>query len=262
MSKLSFFIFILVLIVSLHAYSQDHQREPLGNIETFIDRFDEKNVVKNRNGWYHYYIPKGMADTLTVKMSCVFEGTQTHLPHTHNEDEAFYIVKGPVIFHINNVEKILNTGDLIYTPSGSYHNIQRPTSDTIKYLVIKRECLTRVDKPFQVEKNNYTFDDCHNPVENYKKTINKEFILLDKKFADGLQIIMNQLSKDDSISNHNNQLLQQIAIYIIEGEAEVSLNGQKAIIKNDNTFYCPKKARYSLKNTGKEPLIFLSITTP
>jgi quercetin dioxygenase-like cupin family protein len=250
----------MLLIVSLSSYTQDRLKEVEGNIDLLVGRFNEKKVVKNNNGWFYYFIPKGMADTLTVKMSCVFEGTQTHPPHSHNEDEAFYIVKGPVNFHINNEERILNEGDLIYTPSGSFHNIQRINNDTIKYLVIKREWLTILDKPYKVRTANYSFDDCYFPYRVYDNLNNQEVVLLSKDFSDGLQITINKIPENVSFSSKNFSC-SQIAIYVLKGSAKIDYYGQETVIKENNTFYCPKDSQFILTNAGNKPLIFLIITT-
>ncbi|MGB4413927.1 MAG: cupin domain-containing protein [Paludibacter sp.] len=258
--KYKSFIFLMLLIVSLSSYTQDKSKEVEGNIDSLVDRFNEKRVVKNNNGWFHYFIPKGMADTLTVKMSCVFEGTQTHPPHSHNEDEAFYIVKGPVNFHINNEERILNEGDLIYTPSGSSHNIQRINNETIKYLVIKREWLTILDKPYKVGKVNYSFDDCYFPSKVYDNLNNQEVVLLNKDFSDGLQITINKIPENESFSSKNS-LRSQTAIYVIKGSTKIDYYGQETVIKENNTFYCPKGSQFILTNVGNKSLIILTITT-
>jgi len=256
----------LLICLSLEVVSQEIVRTVPGNIESYIDRFEENRVGRNRNGWAHYYIPKGMGDTLTVKMSCVYEGTQTHAPHTHNEDEAFYIVRGPVNFHINGEERIFNAGDFIYTPSGSSHNIQRVNNDTIKYLVIKRETVKPVDTPHKVGKLNYTMDDCcyllsEDPAWSQSKN-NSRIVAIDKDFADGFQIVMERVLDNDKVFSNENLLSSgQTAIYIIGGKAEVTLNGQKADLSADNTFYCPKNASYKLRKRGTDPLVFLMITT-
>lgn len=255
--------FVCMFVLTTNA--QQVQRPVPGNIETYIHRFDIDRVDKNNNGWANYYIPRGMGDTLTVKMSCVFKGTATHAPHSHNEDEAFYIVKGPVNFHINGEERILNTGDFVYTPSGSSHNIQRVGNDTILYLVLKRETLRAVDKPHSVGKPGYTMADCcyypaYDPV--WVKGGDVQITLLDKAFADGYQVRLNRVT-DDRLLLRDTDLSQsgQVALYLLQGKAMASVNGMEVQLQADNTLYCPKTSSYSLRNNGQEPLVFLSITT-
>ena len=255
-----------LLIVSVNVIAQEIRRAVPGEIETYIDRFSIGRVSKNQNGWAHYYIPKGMGDTLTVKMSCVFICKQTHAPHTHHEDEAFFVIKGPVIFHINGEERIMKTGDFAYTPSGTYHNIQRTNeTDTVKYLVMKRETVRAVEKPY-ITGRAYTLDDCYFFLTNHPEwNRNKEaasITLLDKKFAAGLHIVIERVTNNNKVFQRQNPDDQrQIAIYVMQGEAEVTLNGQRAKIGADNTFFCPKKSTYSLQKRGNEPLVFLAITT-
>ena len=221
-----------LLLTAVCIGAQDRQQPVTKNIETYIDRFELRRTDLNTNGWAHYYIPKNMGDTLTVKMSCVYAGKQTHPPHTHNEDESFYIIQGPVVFHINGEERILNTGDFIYTPSGSYHNIQRANdADTIKYLVLKRETTGPV--------------------------------LLDKLFADGFQVAISRVTTcvDKVFENEHTGTAEQTAIYVVAGEADVTLDGQSSYLEADNTLYCPKGSAYTLRKKGEHALVFLTITT-
>jgi len=259
-------ITVAIYIVSMNIFAQDIRRAVPGEIETYIDRFDIARVSNNQNGWAHYYIPKGMGDTLTVKMSCVYNGIQTHAPHTHNEDESFYVIKGPVRFHINNEERIMNTGDFAYTPSGTSHNIQRTNEmDTVKYLVLKRETLRAVDKPY-ITGRPYTLDDCYylpaNNPEWMRSTEPASICLLDKSFAAGFNVMMERITDNTKVFGRQNLNEQgQVAIYIIEGEANVTLDGRQAQIGADNTFYCPKHSAFNLQKRGNTPLVFLAVTT-
>ncbi|MDR1407097.1 MAG: cupin domain-containing protein [Tannerella sp.] len=256
-----------ILLLSLHAKAQNRQYAVPGNIESYIDRFELRTSDMNGNGWAHYYIPRGMGDTLTVKMSCVYLGKQTHAPHVHHEDESFYVVRGPVNFHINGEERIFNTGDFVYTPSGSSHNIQRVSEqDTIKYLVIKRETAGHVDKPHPVGKPDYTFDDCITYPSKHTEWTgagnDAQLVLLDRHFADGFHIVMTRVTDSDKVFPHaDSRRPGQAALYILSGRATVTLDGQSSSIGADNTFYCPKNATYSLTKAGTEPLVFLTVTT-
>lgn len=258
--KYKYFVCLIFLFLSFSSFAQEKSTDSKTDIETLVDRFYNSKTTKNNNGWFHYYIPKGMADTLTVKMSCVFEGKQTHAPHIHNEDEAFYIVKGPVVFHINGVEKVLNEGDFIYTPSGSSHNIQRINNDTIKYLVIKRETVIDLEEPFIVGNPNYSFDDCYVPNEDYAQLNSNEITLLNKDFADGISVSINKILKNKSFSNQINPHIQT-AIYVLEGKTMININKQETIIEKNNTFYAPKGSIFTLTSISDEPLVFLNITT-
>lgn len=258
--KYKYITSLIFLLFSFCSFAQVKSTNSKIDIEALIDRFYSSKTTKNNNGWFHYYIPKDMGDTLTVKMSCVFEGKQTHAPHIHNEDEAFYIVKGPVIFHINGVEKVLNEGDFIYTPSGSSHNIQRASNDTIKYLVIKREWVKNLEDPYKVGNPDYTFDDCLVTNKSYNNLNFNNITLLNKKFADGFQVTINKIQKNKSFSNKLNSH-NQTAIYILEGETKININNQEAIIGGNSTFYSPKGSTFNLTNIRDEPLLFLSITT-
>jgi quercetin dioxygenase-like cupin family protein len=252
---------------SFHVLPQGGHRPDSGRIASYIDRFELRPSDMHSNGWSHYYIPRGMGDTLTVKMSCVYIGRQTHAPHTHHEDEAFYIISGPVVFHINGEERILHTGDFVYTPSGSSHNIRRTNeTDTIKYLVLKRETVGALERPYAVGKTNYMMDDCCTHPDRNAAWVDADkdasVVLLDRLFADGFQVVMHRTTNNSNVfRNDATHRHGQVAIYILGGEAEVTLDGDHAQIGTDNTLYCPAGSAYSLRKTGDTPLIFLTVTT-
>ncbi len=254
----------VVLFCAFSAVAQEVRKPVPGDIETYIDRYAPGREQTNRNGWAHYYIPPGMADTLTVKMSCVSSGVATHTPHTHNEDEAFYIIRGPVAIHINGQERTLQTGDFYYTPSGSSHRIARATEDTVKYLVLKRETTAPLSKPFKVCRPGYTIEDCcalASQDPEWTGGGNARITLLDPAFGDGFGVVAERVvSKRKTFRGRANG--DQRAIYIISGRADVTLDGKRAIIAADNTFYCPRGSGYTLRKSGNEPLVLLTITTP
>jgi len=234
-----------------------------GDIEALIHRFELRQSDLHGNGWSHYYIPREMGDTLTVKMSCVYKGMQTHAPHTHNEDEAFFVIRGPQLFHINGVERVVETGDFVYTPSLSSHNIARVSeSDTIKYLVLKRETKGQVPGPYPFYKADYTFDDCITCPSRFPEWAdsqkNAEIPLLKGSYSNGFQIDLLRFVDDEAQLNHDSG---QLAIYVVSGEAVVMLGGKQSSLYADNTFYCPKNSTCILKKAGSEPLVFIKLTT-
>jgi mannose-6-phosphate isomerase-like protein (cupin superfamily) len=255
----------LLSVSAPRAAAQKVRRPVAGEIESYIDRYAPGREQTNRNGWAHYYIPPGMADTLTVKMSCVYSGMATNAPHTHNEDESFYIIRGPVAIHINGQERTLQTGDFYYTPSGSSHRIARATeADTVKYLVLKRETTAPLAKPFKVCLPGYTIDDCCTLASRdpeWAGSGNARITLLDPAFGDGFGVVAERVaSKRKTLRGKADG--SQRAIYIISGRAEVTLDGQSAAIRADNTFYSPRGSGYTLRKFGDEPLVMLTITTP
>lgn len=51
-------------------------------------------------------------------------------------------------------------------------------------------------------------------------------------------------------------------VYIIEGEADVEVAGEKGTMKQGDIVIVPKGAEHHVANNGKEPLFFLTVYTP
>ncbi|MCS3049382.1 hypothetical protein NXV05_05340 [Parabacteroides johnsonii] len=92
MNKISFAVSFLLLAVCTSLAQKNKKEYTISDCITF---FSEERVVKNSTGWAFWFIPAdGIADTLSVKMSCVDKGIKTHEPHSHFEDELFIWSKG------------------------------------------------------------------------------------------------------------------------------------------------------------------------
>lgn len=256
---------LTVTAVDAAAQGRGRERRPVpGRIETHIDRFEPARRQTTGNGWQHFFIPPGMADTLTVKLSTVYKGTATHDPHSHFPDETFYIVRGPVRVHIDGEERVLRTGDFYYTPSGSRHNIQRTSErDTIQYLMFMRETDRPLDKPFRARAG-YTFDDCvTHPSADPQWTADgdAQSELLDAGFADGMRVVMDRVASRGNVLS-NAPGAGKTALYILSGRGIVTLDGRRARIERENAVICPRGSTYSIRKTGREPLVLLTVTTP
>ena len=244
------------------------QKQSSGNypIADYLNTLDETKADSNSSGWAYWFVPKGEADTLTIKMSSVWKVVGTHEPHAHNEDEAFFIAQGPVIVHLNGEERELQTGDFFYTPSNSSHNIRRAGEGPIKYLVMKRETTEKLDKPYTVAKADYTMDDCtFFPMNdaNWASGAPGRVIAIDENFSDGLRVAMRRVTKDDAaFQNQEPHAHTQEVIYIVSGQAEVTLdNSEPTVIGPNTSFYCPAGVMHSIKQVGEEPMVFLAIIT-
>jgi mannose-6-phosphate isomerase-like protein (cupin superfamily) len=235
-------------------------------IATYINQFDEKGTFPNgKAGWSYWFFDKGVTDTLSIKTSRIFLASASHAPHTHPADEAFYIVRGPVIVHINGQERTLQTGDFYYCPSYSSHNISRTGNDTIQYYIMTRETKGE-NRAYPVGKADYTIDDCIYFPNNDPAWTNGEksatVRALDEKFSGGMRIVMHRvIHGDTNDSARKPYTAEQEVFYIISGEADVTLNGQAAHIQPNTAFWCPKGTLRSVVQSGNEPLVFIQCTT-
>ncbi len=264
--KTRLIITISCLLALLNVSAQQNSQETDGfNIEKYINRFEESKIIPNNAGWSYWYFPSGVADTLSVKTSRVFLQGSSHTPHAHNQDEAFYTVQGPVTIHVNGEERTLQTGDFFYYPSRSSHAVYRAGDGPIQYFIINREQPGGV-KPFKVSKENYTIDDLiYQPTLDPKWTNGNGFtqvVAVDEKFSGGLRFTMTRVTKTDKeFQNRPPYKSEQEMFFIIRGEADVTLNGHKSKLGPNTAFWCPQGFLHSIKQTGEEPLIFLTAIT-
>ncbi|GHT00262.1 hypothetical protein FACS189421_12130 [Bacteroidia bacterium] len=235
-------------------------------METYINQFDENGTFPNGTaGWSYWFFAPGVTDTLSIKTSRIFLSKASHAPHTHAADEAFYILQGPVMVHINGEERILQTGDLYYCPSYSSHNISRVGEEPIQYYIMTRETKGE-NRAYPVGKADYTMDDCIYYPNNDPAWTNGGKLAavkaLDKNFSGGMRIVMHRVTSEDAnYSTREPYTAEQEVFYVISGEADVMLDGQTAHIQSNTAFWCPNGTRRSVVQTGNEPLVYLQCTT-
>ena len=140
------------------------------SLKDCVHTYDERRIEPNDTGWAYWFIPAGgVADTLSVKMSMVDKGEKTHDPHSHFEDELFYMVEGESIVYLNGEEQRLRPGDAFYAPGNSWHNIRRTDmNQAIRYVMFKRELKGKLKKPYLPGKENYKMADCYVPFSDAK----------------------------------------------------------------------------------------------
>ncbi|GHT37482.1 hypothetical protein FACS189435_2570 [Bacteroidia bacterium] len=236
------------------------------NIESYINTFNQDSVFPNGTaGWSYWFFAPGKTDTLSVKTSRIFLSNASHAPHSHPADEAFYIVQGPVVVHINGEERTLQTGDFYYCPSHSSHNISRVGEEPIQYFIMTRDTRGQ-NRAYKVGKENYTIDDClyfpnNDPAwKNSGKSAALKVI--DEKFSGGLRWLLNRVASGDSnYSTRNPYTAGQEVFYVISGEADVTLNGQTSHIQPNTAFWCPAGSKRSVVQSGNEPLVYIQGTS-
>lgn len=252
-------IVCFLLWVTYVSFAQN--KEGRYSISDCIATFSEERAVKNNTGWAFWFIPaSGIADTLSVKMSCVNKGIKTHEPHSHFEDELFYMVEGTSIVHLNGEEHILNQGDAFYAPGNSSHNIRRVDDKPIRYLMFKREIRGKLSAPFLPRHDNYTMNDCLVPLQTiFSDDKNIPMWYLKKEMSGGLNARLYSLSDTDRYV-HDGYTGQEV-YFIVNGKAEVSLNGETRILEPLSSFYCPAGSKRGIRNAGGKTLEFIGVRT-
>ena len=108
-------------------------------LENCLNQFNPDKTVKTAVGYQYWFIPqKFLADGLTVKMSVVGPGQATHAPHSHAEEEIFFVLEGTARFFLNGKSSTGGAYSSFYCPENSEHGISNAGNTELKYLVIRK----------------------------------------------------------------------------------------------------------------------------
>lgn len=232
---LMFFFFI-----PFGTYSQERK---------LISSFLSQEVDCNKNGWAYWFIPSGgIADTLSVKMSYVNKGVNTHTPHKHKEDELFYLLEGQAKVHLNGEEKDIKAGDSFYAPGNSLHNISRvDTINPIKYLMFKRETPNGISRAYLPLNKNYTIDDCLSLRELMPLKDTERWCLKRDFTNDGLNAKFCILSKNSLSEFHDKD---QMVCFVLEGNVIIMIDGCRYDVEALSSCYIPAGSICEIQAVG------------
>lgn len=107
-------------------------------IENCVNVFDPAKVESTKVGYQYWFVDRNFLDGRTVKMSVVAPHGATHPPHSHPEDEVFFILEGNAEFFLNGKTKTAGPYTSFYCPPNSKHGIRNVGNTVLKYLVIKK----------------------------------------------------------------------------------------------------------------------------
>src|SRR3990170_685160 len=138
---LLFFSFSCFLTMELKAQAEDNisqSPESNFNIQNCVNEFDKEGAVDTKIGYQYWFVDKEFLDGRTLKMSVVDPHQATHAPHSHNEDEFFFVLEGTAEFYLNGETKVAGPLTSFYCPPNSEHGIKNVGDTELKYLVIKK----------------------------------------------------------------------------------------------------------------------------
>ena len=115
--------------------------EPAYTIDTVVSIFDGDAVEPTKVGYQYWFADKDFADGKTLKLSVVKPHAATHAPHTHEEDEFFFVLEGTAEFYLDGETATGGPMTSFYCPSGVEHGIRNIGDTELKYLVIKQYIL-------------------------------------------------------------------------------------------------------------------------
>lgn len=142
MKKFLFTILIPVLFCFNNLNAQTDSESKSDSLKYTIDNcvneFSMDKIEKTKAGYQYWFADKSFADRKTLKLSVVKPHMATHAPHSHPEDEFFFILEGKAEFYLNGKTKIVGPNTSLYCPSYSKHGIRNVGDTELKYLVIKK----------------------------------------------------------------------------------------------------------------------------
>ncbi|MEZ4884005.1 MAG: cupin domain-containing protein [Chitinophagales bacterium] len=108
-------------------------------IENCVNTFNMDKIDSTKVGYQYWFADKKfLGDGRTLKMSVVAPGKATHAPHTHGEDEFFFVLEGTAEFHLDGQTTRGGTYTSFYCPSNVAHGIRNVGDTELKYLVVKK----------------------------------------------------------------------------------------------------------------------------
>ncbi len=138
--KYSTFIFTCLLFGASLVQAQSDPNEPSEpfTIENCVSEFSMEATQPTKVGYQFWFVDKEFLDGRTLKMSVVKPGEATHPPHSHEEDEFFFILEGRAEFYLDGKTKEASQYASFYCPPHSMHGIKNAGDSELKYLVIKK----------------------------------------------------------------------------------------------------------------------------
>lgn len=107
-------------------------------IENCVNQFNINDTVGTKVGYQYWFVDKNFLDGRTLKMSVVKPHEATHAPHSHPEDEFFFVLEGTAEFYLNGETTTGTAYSSFYCPPNSVHGIKNVGDTELKYLVIKK----------------------------------------------------------------------------------------------------------------------------
>jgi quercetin dioxygenase-like cupin family protein len=107
-------------------------------IEKCVNVFSKDKIEKTDAGYQYWFVGKELADGKTLKMSVVKPHSATHPPHSHPEEEFFFVIEGKIEFFLNGQRQVVGPLSSMYCPSNVEHGIRNVGDTEAKYLVVKK----------------------------------------------------------------------------------------------------------------------------
>ncbi|MBM4171921.1 MAG: cupin domain-containing protein [Ignavibacteria bacterium] len=130
-------IFFAVVHVS-ESWAQAKNDSAIYNISNCVNILDADKIVKTSVGYQYWFVDKDFIDGRTLKLSVVAPNSATHEPHSHQEDEFFFVLEGTAEFFLNGETTVGTAYSSFYCPPNVILRIKNVGETELKYLVIKK----------------------------------------------------------------------------------------------------------------------------
>ena len=139
---LGLFILTAILVVGSAAQQKVIPVSDADSVKWTIDKcvnvFSKDKIEKTDAGYQYWFVDKTLADGKTLKMSVVKPHSATHAPHSHPEEEFFFVLEGKIEFYLNGGRKVVGPFSSLYCPSNVEHGIRNVGDTEARYLVVKK----------------------------------------------------------------------------------------------------------------------------
>ena len=126
------------MLISFTSVAQSTDSKAKFNIENCVSQFSMEGIDSTKVGYQFWFVDKDFLDGRTLKMSVVAPKKATHPPHSHEEDEFFFVLEGTAEFYLDGETKVAEPYASFYCPPNSLHGIRNVGDTELKYLVIKK----------------------------------------------------------------------------------------------------------------------------
>lgn len=129
---------ITILLLALHVPLLAQQSQRTFTLDNAVSEFNLEEIDSTGVGYQFWFVDKKFLDGRTLKMSVVEPHKATHEPHSHEEDEFFFVLEGTAEFYLNGETTVVKPYASFYCPPNSMHGIRNVGDTELKYLVIKK----------------------------------------------------------------------------------------------------------------------------
>ena len=106
-------------------------------LDNAANTFSMDKIEKTKAGYVYWFFDKHFARGKTLKLSVVRAGEASHAPHSHPEDEFFFVLSGKAEFRLDGKTRVVGARTGMYAPPNVEHGIRNVGDTELEYLVIK-----------------------------------------------------------------------------------------------------------------------------